>query len=795
MKIFLGLIFGGVFISVPFCLLLTPSGRAFLKSAEGWRQQAKESLAKKMKLLSQPADDQKLSQKIPSSHVSEETSRLVKRRWSLSVLPVTQLISRWSRGIAIAAIAITVVIAGHIASAEVTPPFASLKSVPVPEPPNLGEFIKNKTAAIALGKAFFWDMQVGSDGILACASCHFQAGVDNRSKNQLNPALLRVKADRSPNPDTVVNKGGLNYQLKPGDYPFHKLADPNDRASAVIADTNDVTSSNGAFNAVFKDVVPGKAEDVVTYQPDPVFNVKGTNVRRVEPRNTPSVINAVYNFRNFWDGRAQNEFNGVNPFGTRDPNATVFKANTPSKLEETKISLKNSSLASVALGPPLSSFEMSADGRTWLEIGDKFGSIDPKSNSAAKGKKLPRKLGKKVAALRPLGKQFVHAEDSVLGKDSRKDEPGLKTPTYEKMIEAAFKDNWWKSNQVIQINPADGSRTVLKKPDRNLTTQEYTLVEYNFPLFFGLSVQTYLATLVANDTPFDRFLDGNASALTESQKRGFEVFQNQGRCIDCHGGAESTNASVASVLEEPLDRMEGEAPVYDNGFNNTGVRPTLEDLAIGDVDPWGNPLSFSRLAKQGKLKKFYPDLPDIDPPFDTKEPVVADGGFKVPGLRNVELTAPYFHNGGQLTLEQVVDFYNRGGDFNGLPDLDPDIRKLGLNAQQKADLVAFLKGLTDERVRYRKAPFDHPQLFIPDGHPGDEKSVTKDDTGKATDALVEIPAVGSNGGPPLPTFLAAKAGGTSTPTSTSYPPGTGYTQGDCPVGTTFKPIPGGFVCQ
>jgi hypothetical protein len=81
---------------------------------------------------------------------------------------------------------------------------------------------------------------------------------------------------------------------------------------------------------------------------------------------------------------------------------------------------------------------------------------------AAKGKKLPRKLGKKVAALRPLGKQFVHAEDSVLGKDSRKDEPGLKTPTYEKMIEAAFKDNWWKSNQVIQINPADGSRTVAK---------------------------------------------------------------------------------------------------------------------------------------------------------------------------------------------------------------------------------------------------------------------------------------------------------------------------------------------
>jgi hypothetical protein len=230
--------------------------------------------------------------------------------------------------------------------------------------------------------------------------------------------------------------------------------------------------------------------------------------------------------------------------------------------------------------------------------------------------------------------------------------------------------------------------------------------------------------------------------------------------------------------------MEGTAAIYDNGFNNTGVRPTLEDLGIGDVDPFGNPLSLSRLAQR-------------DGSIDPNEVVVADGGFKVPGLRNVELTAPYFHNGGQLTLEQVVEFYNRGGDFNGLPNLDPDIQNLGLSEQNKADLVAFLKGLTDERVRDQKAPFDHPQLFIPNGHPGNQASVTNDDTGKATDTLLEIPAVGRNGGTPLPTFLATSptAGRTSTPTSTSYPPGAGHTQADCPVGTTFKPLPGGFVCQ
>jgi hypothetical protein len=133
-----------------------------------------------------------------------------------------------------------------------------------------------------------------------------------------------------------------------------------------------------------------------------------------------------------------------------------------------------------------------------------------------------------------------------------------------------------------------------------------------------------------------------------------------------------------------------------------------------------------------------------------------DGAFKTPGLRNVELTAPYWHNGGQLTLRQVVEFYNRGGDFheNNIDNLDPDIQNLGLTEAEKDALVAFLKALTDERVRLHKAPFDHPQLFVPDGHPGDHLAVTNDGTGKATDQFREIPAVGAHGLPvPLPNFL------------------------------------------
>src|SRR5919202_566347 len=342
-------------------------------------------------------------------------------------LPLTRLVSRWSRAIAIAAIAIAVVIAGHIASAEVAPP-ASLKTVKVPEPSNLNDFVNDKVAAIALGKVLFWDMQVGSDGIQSCATCHFHAGADNRSKNQLSPGLLRVNADKTPNPDkTFTTPSAANYQLAAADYPFHKLADANDRSSEVLNNTNDITSSQGVFNAEFQDVVPGSAQDTVQYKPDTDgFQVGSTNVRRVEPRNTPTVINAVFNFRNFWDGRAQNVFNGVNPFGTRDPNAKLFKARNPAQLEEVTVRLNNSSLASQAVGPPLSSFEMSADGRTFQEIGDKLGSTDKKDKTAAKGKKLPRKTAKKILPLRPLGKQLVHPEDSVLGSDSRSPELGLK---------------------------------------------------------------------------------------------------------------------------------------------------------------------------------------------------------------------------------------------------------------------------------------------------------------------------------------------------------------------------------
>jgi len=143
-----------------------------------------------------------------------------------------------------------------------------------------------------------------------------------------------------------------------------------------------------------------------------------------------------------------------------------------------------------------------------------------------------------------------------------------------------------------------------------------------------------------------------------------------------------------------------------------------------------------------------------------------DGAFKTPSLRNVALTRPYFHNGSRLTLEQVVEFYNRGGDRRGPDGNDssgytttglgagtsnshPNVKPLSLTAQEQKDLVAFLRnGLTDRRVACQKAPFDHPALRLTNGHTGDTRKVkAAGKTGLAADDYLDLPAVGPNGLP------------------------------------------------
>ncbi len=660
-----------------------------------------------------------------------------------------RLPKRMKSSMAIIVLVTTVILAGHTVSAQVATgsqiPDSLKNKLEIPKPSNLAEFVKDETATIALGKAFFWDMQVGSDGLMSCASCHFHAGADNRSKNQLHPGFDQK---------FVL---GLNHQLQQAEYPFHKLQDPDNRTSQVVADSNDVTGSQGVHLTRFNSITPGSDKDNVTVEPDDVFNVDGKNVRQVTDRNAPTVINAVFNFRNFWDGRAQDTFNGVNPFGLRDSNAKLVKADKPNQLEEVQVRLNNSSLASQAVGPPLSAVEESATDREFDDLSRKL--------AGGKGKKRLRETGKKLRGLTPLGKQLIATDDSVLGGISNASKPGLNT-SYQEMMKKAFQPQWWKSNQLITVSTnANNVRTIAfskkndaKKADKDgivdanqLESQQFTLMDYNFPLFFGLAVQMYESTLVSNDTPFDRAVAGTG-ALTAQQQNGLTLFQNSA-CIACHKGAEFTAASVKNVTENGrLTRSPAPGnPIEDTGFFRIGVRADQEDLGQGAQDNLNPSRSLSEavIAKAGQFQTVFNTAPNIM--VGLNDPVLANGVFKAPTIRNVELTAPYMHNGGMSTLRQVVDFYSRGaGDDN---PQRPSLRQLNLTNEQKEDLVAFMKALTDDRVRYEKAPFDHPQLFIPNGHPGNETFVSQDQDGKATDDLLIIPAVGRNGGNGTPNFL------------------------------------------
>jgi cytochrome c peroxidase len=623
---------------------------------------------------------------------------------------------------------------------------APLSEVEVPRPGNLAQFLRPGARAreslVVLGKALFWDMQVGSDG-QACATCHFHAGADNRTKNQISPGMNNVDpALRGVFDPTPSGGGGPNHELTAADFPFYRLLVPDERnfdERVVLFETDDVVSSQGVFRAEFEGL-SGNFADMGEPLADEVFQVGGINTRRVEPRNTPTMINAVFNFANFWDGRAHNVFNGVSVIGPLDEGARVQVARRDGTLEERAVRIPNSSLASQSVGPPLSGEEMSFLDRSLPEV------------------------GRKLLGLRPLGLQLVHPQDSVLGGLARTrlqrgnvvGNPGLDT-TYRSLIQATFRPVLWGSSEEV-----DG----------------FSQMEANFSLFFGLAIQAYEATLVSDESPFDEFMEGDDEALEPEQLAGLLAFLRRptstdplfqevgvGNCVACHAGPEFTEASFTSLFAEEDeaelieaeempeliagDLFVGEETAYlDVGFSNIGVRPTSEDLGRGG-EANGYPLSFTRQALLGLA--FAPELPECGGPEEEACPegerVAVDGAFKVPGLRNVSLTGPYFHNGGEATLEDVVEFYDRRGNYgdDNIADLERNMARISLTEGDEDPLVEFLESLTDERVRWEAGVFDHPQLFVPHGHPGDNVLIECVNGLQACDDAFEVPPVGRFG--------------------------------------------------
>ncbi|WP_321395320.1 cytochrome-c peroxidase [Emcibacter sp.] len=201
------------------------------------------------------------------------------------------------------------------------------------------------------------------------------------------------------------------------------------------------------------------------------------------------------------------------------------------------------------------------------------------------------------------------------------------------------------------------------------------------------AIASFERTVIAGDSPFDRYMyGGDKTAMSEAAIRGMRVFRFEGRCVSCH----TTSQTFALFT--------------DNKFHNLNVNFELISDSLDSVTKTfiqdkegGADLDVTVLTNQeaSELGRFVVSTAPAD-----------IGAFKTPTLRNIELTAPYMHDGSLKTLEEVVDFYNNGGRVEADGPVNDfqsgGIRPLNLTDQQKADLVEFLKALTSSRESLEK---------------------------------------------------------------------------------------------
>jgi cytochrome c peroxidase len=189
------------------------------------------------------------------------------------------------------------------------------------------------------------------------------------------------------------------------------------------------------------------------------------------------------------------------------------------------------------------------------------------------------------------------------------------------------------------------------------------------------AIASFERTLLFLDAPFDRFLRGEAGALSGSAKRGFVLYNGKARCVTCH----ALNPS------NPLGT--------DDRFHNIGVAARkqnfeeLADRALAALADKGDREAVDHLALET-------DLSELGRFMVTKDRSDI-GAFKTLQVRNVGITAPYMHDGSLQTLWDVMDHYNKGGEAN--PFLDGGIEPLALSEGEIDDVVAFLFALTDDR--------------------------------------------------------------------------------------------------
>ena len=182
---------------------------------------------------------------------------------------------------------------------------------------------------------------------------------------------------------------------------------------------------------------------------------------------------------------------------------------------------------------------------------------------------------------------------------------------------------------------------------------------------FTNAIASYLRSLISLDSPFDKYMNGNKTALNENGKKGFNLFMGKARCATCHF--------------VPL-------------FN--GVAPPYFGEAESEV-----------IGVPATADTLHPELDKDDGKFNLYPIDILRHSFKTPTLRNISLTAPYMHNGVYKTLEEVIDFYDKGGGYGlGIAPINQTLpqNRLHLSKTEKTQLIAFLQSLSGEAATQEK---------------------------------------------------------------------------------------------
>src|SRR6266446_9981099 len=198
------------------------------------------------------------------------------------------------------------------------------------------------------------------------------------------------------------------------------------------------------------------------------------------------------------------------------------------------------------------------------------------------------------------------------------------------------------------------------------------------------AIASYERTQVSFDSPFDHFITGDKDAIDDSAKRGWELFNTQARCNKCHALTDTTR-DVTNLI--------------DNDFHNIGIgiiRHNVVALArqAEQLIKTGDTSAIDQAAIQTDMSALGRFL------ITKQEKDIAS--FKTPNLRNVLVTAPYFHDGSMETLWDVMDHYNKGDGLQD-PSLDEDMQPLALTETDIDDLVAFLASLTSPNYKEQEA--------------------------------------------------------------------------------------------